>query len=513
MPRSALRVSMLGLAIDNASKVPLKRQLYDQLRTLILTRRLATGSRVPATRTLAQDLRCSRNTLNRVFERLLAEGYLEARPGSGTYVAEILPESYLQPLHNAIPVLASVPARQTLSERGRQLAALGRTDRQQHIAFAPALPDVLQFPFDVWHDLYDACWRNPLQSMASHFDEAGYRPLREAVAAYLKASRFVDCDADQVIITTGSQHGIDLAARLLLDPGDEVWVEDPGYPGVRGPLTAAGARLIPVPVDRFGLNVQAGVARAPGARMAMVTPSHQYPLGMVMPMQRRFELLEHAARSQMWIVEDDYDSEFRYSSNPVPALQGLDRGERVIYVGTLSKIMFPALRLGYMVIPKRLVPEFLRARGTLDVQPGIVLQPVLAKFIAEGHLSAHVRRMRGIYQRRQSALLEALRQCFGDDLQLQGQEAGLHLVVQMGGELARRLTDVQASRLAGAHGILAKPLSAYCLDAKCTPSLLLGYGCVDEPRIVQAVRRLHTALTTGAAQQNREDVRGLALTD
>jgi GntR family transcriptional regulator/MocR family aminotransferase len=314
---------LLALALDRSLPAPLQRQLYAQIREAVLAGRLSAGSRLPSTRTLGQDLGCSRNTVIGAFDQLLAEGYLESRGGSGTYVTRVLPEALLSRRPRGPGGARPSPgptARSpgpALSPGGGRLAAMGRVRSLETGAFAPGMPDLSLFPFAVWARLLGRAWRRPALDLTAGGDPAGYPPLRAAIARYLAAVRDVVCSADEVLVTGGAQPALDLVARLLLAPGDEVWIEEPGYPGLRGPLAAAGARLVPVPLDEEGLSVAAGRARAPKARLAVVAPSHQYPLGTTMSLARRLDLLEWAREANAWIVEDDYDSEYRYAGRPL----------------------------------------------------------------------------------------------------------------------------------------------------------------------------------------------------
>ncbi|SMF78252.1 transcriptional regulator, GntR family [Tistlia consotensis] len=496
-------VPLLSLSLDESAAEPLFRQLYGQLREAILSGRLPGGQRLPSSRLLAGELACSRNTVVGAFEQLLAEGYLEGRRGSGTYVSSVLPDELLTARGLPAPVPETAPAPQ-LGRRGRRLAALtrpGERTRGGGTAFVPGLPDLAAFPFDVWGRLLGRFWRHPPERLARHGDTAGYLPLRRAVADYLGAVRALRVEPEQVFVTSGAQHAVDLAARLLLDPGDRVWLEDPGYVGLRGPLVAAGAEPVPLPVDGEGLSVAAGRA-ADGAagcsgRLAIVSPSHQYPLGVVMSLARRLELLAWAREAGAWIIEDDYDSEFRYGGRPLAALQGLDAGGgRVVYLGSFSKVLFPSLRLGYLVVPPALVEPFRTARAALDDHPALTVQPALAAFIAEGHFAAHVRRMRALYQARQQALLAAAERHLDGLLLLRPDEAGMHLVAELAPDLAARITDREASERACAAGLIAPPLSAYRFGeaGPLRQGLLLGYAAVPEERMGEAVARLARAL-------------------
>jgi GntR family transcriptional regulator/MocR family aminotransferase len=482
-------VPFIALQLDRRSRVPLQRQLYDEIRTAILSGRLAPGARVPATRVLASDTGTSRNTVSGAFDQLLSEGYLEGKVGSGTYVARMLPEDLLRVTRQPGPS-RPVIARACPSRRGRMLGGIPASLRSREIAteqaFRTGLPAFDEFPRALWARLGARLLRHAPSAVLTYGDPAGYRPLRRAIAEYLRAARGVNCSAEQVIVTAGSQQALDLAARLLLDPGDAAWVEDPGYLGARGALRAAGVRSIPVPVDSGGLSVVEGEKRAPEARLACVTPSHQYPLGMTMPLSRRTSLLAWARRHRAWIVEDDYDSEFRYSGRPLQALQGLDPIGCVIYTGTFSKVLFPSLRLGYMVVPESLVDTFVSARALVDRHPPGLEQAIVAEFLAEGHFARHVRRMRTLYAERQEALVLALGRELGGAIEASPAEAGMNLTAWLRGNAS----DLELSNKAAQVGVVVTPVSAYALGVKPRSGLLLGYAAFTTRQIREGVRKL-----------------------
>ncbi len=503
MAREALSAPLLALALEPEGGQPLHRQLYGQLREAVLRGRLAPGLRLPSSRALARELGCSRNTVLAAFEQLLSEGYLEGRAGSGTYVSPVLPEQLLAaapaPARAAASPAASPVPVPGLSRRGARLAEGRPPARGPLRPFLVGVPDTAFFPFDVWSRLLARCWRHPPAANLRHGAPGGHAGLRRLIADYLRRVRALDCAPEQVLITAGAQQGLDLMLRLLLDPGDRVWLEEPGYAGFDGPLRAAGAEAVPVPLDAEGLSVAAGRARAADARVVAVTPSHQYPLGVTMSLARRLELLAWAREAGAWILEDDYDSEFRYAGRPLAALQGLDGPgfdgrSQVIYLGTFSKILFPALRLGYVVVPPQLVEPLARAR--IDDHPSLVTQPALAAFIEEGHFAAHVRRMRALYAERQQALLHHAGRRLAGALDLAPDPAGLHLVARLGPALAGRLDDrAVAARAAGA-GVTLAALSGY-YRAPPGPQgqgLLFGYAAFDAPAIARAVERLAWAL-------------------
>lgn len=479
------------IRLDRGSAVPIHRQIFEGLRGFILEGRLSPGAQLPSTRTLAAEVGVSRSTVVSAYSQLLAEGYLEGRVGSGTYVSRSLPDDLLRVRTGRRDGYGHGGG--GLSRRGEVLTSTSATVwryRGGVRAFRPGVPAVEEFPFGVWSRLASRRWRNPPRELLAYGDPRGYRPLREAIAEHLGASRAVRCSPDQVVVVSGSQQGLDLAARVLLDPGDAVWVEDPGYDRARAALLGAGARVVPVPVDEEGLKVAAGEARAPDARLACVTPSHQYPSGVTMSLGRRMELLRWAQRSGAWIFEDDYDSEYRYSGRPLEALQGLDGAGRVVYVGTFSKVLLPSLRLGYLVVPPGVAGAFAGARELADRHSPSIEQAVLADFIAEGYFARHLRRMRTLYAKRQAVLVEAAEKELAGLLDVRPAEAGMHLV----GWLAEGADDRKASLRASTQGVEAPSLSVHRIEASPSPGLVLGYAAVGEIEILRGVRRLAAAL-------------------
>jgi len=469
---------LIGLDLDRTCDTPLHRQLESALRAQILSGLLPSGARLPTSRDLARRLHLSRVTVTDVFETLAAEGYLHARVGRGTFVTPL-------PLRNE----HADPRPVRLSRRAEQfmttVPATNHTGPPR--AFRTGTPDPRLFPWKTWARL-SARVCPPPGGNVGYGDAAGHAPLREAIAAYLHAQRGVRCTAEQVLIVSGSQQALDLTARVLLDAGQEVLIEDPGYRGGRNVFLAAGLRLVPTPVDAAGLDVHAGERLAPRARLAYVTPSHQYPLGVVMSAARRVELLEWAARRDAWVLEDDYDSEYRYSGPPLPALQGLDDAGRVVYVGSFSKVLMPALRLGYMVVPRGLIPAFRAAKDTLDRSAPLAASATVAAFIQEGHFARHLRRTRRAYAERHAALLAQAGTLVGT-LSLVGSDAGLHLL----GRLPDGIDDVEVAREAFKAGVDVNPLSAYALKPG-PAGLLLGFAAVTPGEIEVGAQRLRQVL-------------------
>ena len=494
MPRTALKISALSMAqlgIDRGSEASLQRQLFGQIQKAILGGRIRPGSRLPSTRGLARELGISRNTVLSVFEQLRAEGYLQAKRGSGSCVPDVLPEDLL--------LVRPVPARSPVSARAPRIsrrAHFAKTNWKPTIGrgvwapFAPELTAIDQFPTEIWARLSARRWRSVRSKELGYNELAGHGPLREAISSYLFESRGIRCDARHVMIVSGFQQGLDLVCRVLLNPGDSVWIEDPSYNGTRAAFLAAGAKLFPIGVDDEGLNVGKAIQRARHARLAYVTPSHQYPLGMAMSLRRRLELLTWAAKNDAWILEDDYDGEFRYSGAPLMPLRALDQGTGVIYLSTFSRVLIPSLRLGYLVLPPDLVDSFLAVRALSDDCPPLHSQSVAAEFMAEGHFSKHLRRMRSIYAIRRQAMLEGAKRELEGLLELQPDETGLQLL----GWLAPGIGEQDAFRTAAQFGIDVRPLSGCWFKRRPRAGLMLGFAGFTPHQIQTGLKRLGDAL-------------------
>jgi GntR family transcriptional regulator/MocR family aminotransferase len=483
-------------SLDGAGPVYL--QIYRAIRTRILNGSLASGTRLPSTRSVAADLGVARNTALQAYEQLLAEGYVSGRTGAGTFVAGELPDRMMEVTD--VRAAPGVPEDQTafgLSSFARRVqiwdSALKLRSRPLRYDFRYGHPDIACFPFDVWRRLLTRRARSANANSLLYAAPEGTPALRRAIADYVHRSRGVRCHEDQVLIVNGSQQAIDLIARALLDPGDVVVIEEPGYPGARAVFRAAGARLIAARVDTEGLSLDGLPAAANRARLIYVTPSHQFPTGAVMPLARRLALLSWAGATGCYVIEDDYDSEFRYDGRPIEAVQALDRSNLVIYVGTLSKTLFPSLRLGYLIVPPALIRPLQAIKFLADRHTSTLQQDVLTDFIAEGHFERHLRRVRKLNASRRQALIQALRRYLGGLVEIQGSDAGLHMMVWLSGHAGSELPSIVKRAVAADVGIY--PVTPYYVDAPDKAGLILGYASLDGAAIEQGIARLATTLS------------------
>jgi GntR family transcriptional regulator / MocR family aminotransferase len=475
------------IPFDRASGIPFYRQIYEGFRVAILSGQIRPGQRLPSTRALAAELNISRLPVINGFEQLLHEGYIEGKIGAGTYVNESIPDEL------TLPILSREPVKQQLRATDRW----GQEDLATHVsnmpgnagglgAFRVSLPALDHFPLKIWSRLTSRQAKRLTIEHMAYGDPAGYTPLREAIAQYLRAARAVNCEAGQILITSGSQMALQICAMALLNSRDAVCVEEPGYPGAREALKSTGASLAPIAVDDEGIDIHAMAKLGRKVRAVYVTPSHQYPLGSSMTASRRLELLDWARRRHSWIIEDDYDSEYRYASRSIGALQGMDTDSRVIYIGTFSKVLFPALRVGYVVVPQTLLSQFIRLREAMDIFSPTLYQLVLTDFLNEGHFARHLRRMRSLYLSRRNALVESLREHLGKTLIPHNTDAGLHLSAF----LPSGADDLEIVRRAARHGISVGALSDCYAGRRPKSGLILGFGGADETRIAPAVRTL-----------------------
>ena len=482
--KSELRGIVAPINVDRRARKPLHRQIYDSFRERIIRRELRAGELVPSSRSLARELRVSRLPVLNAYVQLLAEGYFESRVGAGTFVANSLPAQHRS--------LGAVAARIDNTSRriSPRAAAMPPYERPVWAGslgpFQIGQPDLHTFPMDIWSKLIARYSRRVQVKGLQYGDPMGLPELRETIAVYLRTARGVHCEAGQIMIVSGSQQALDLTTRVIVNPGAAVWVEEPGYWLVHHVLRAAGSRSVPVPVDAEGLNVAAGIRLNRKARAAFVAPSHQYPLGVTMSATRRLQLLEWAQRAGAWIVEDDYDSEYRYNSKPIASLQGMDHHDRVIYIGTFSKVMFPALRLGYIVIPPDLVERFAAMRQSMDLCPSHIPQAVMLEFIREGHFARHIRRMRPIYAERREVLVTELARVFGEGAVISGDEAGMHLSLL----LPKLRNDQRLAARAAKGSLWLSPLSASYVGKSPRHGFVLGFGNTRANQIPAAVRQL-----------------------
>jgi GntR family transcriptional regulator / MocR family aminotransferase len=486
------------IRIDRNAAVPLHRQIYDAVRMAISEGRLRPGQHIPSSRLLAKELEVSRLPVLNAYAQLLAEGYLTAQIGSGTAVSGQLPDRFT----STAPVLKNGGA--SAREGSRKVAQRTATLPSYRMmpwtrnwgAFGVGQVAADSFPLQTWSNIVARRSKNMSVRSFGYGDQMGYLPLRQSIAAYLRTARSVSCDADQILIASGSQQALEISAQVLVDPGDPVWIEEPGYRFSREVFALAGSRLVAVPVDDQGLNVSAGIKMCRRARVAIVTPSHQFPLGVTMSASRRLQLLQWAQQNGSWIIEDDYDSEYRYESSPISSLQGLDNNERVIYIGTFSKVLFPSLRIGYIVVPRDLLGHFVATRRATDLGSPTLTQEVLAEFIGEGHFERHIRRMRLLYKERRSVLVESLRTSLDAACEVIGAEAGLHLTLTLPG----LESDYDIALRAASQNLWVWPLSTAYSGGAARNGLILGFGSTQTADIPAAVRKLRGVLLNAGSR-------------
>lgn len=473
---------MEALVIDRAIDEPIHRQLYRQIAAMIRDRRLAPGSELPSTRALAEDLNLARNTIVGAYDQLATEGYLASRQGARPVVVDLPVNSTDRGNKPAATAL-----RRPLSRRGESLMQQpfhhGSPGR---FAFHPGMPDSQNFPFGVWGRLLARRATFGADMLFGTYHVTGLPALKEAIAGYLISARGVRCSPEQIVVTTGAQAAFDLLARLLLDPGDTVWLEEPGYYAAKATFTVAGANILPLVVDRDGWQMNQPEV---SPRLIYVTPACQHPLGITMRMDQRLRLFEIAERSNSWIIEDDFDGEYRFQGRPVPAIQSMDYADRVIYVGTFAKLLFPALRLGFMVLPAALCEGIPHALSTTGQFAPLVLQAALADFIDEGHMSRHLKRMRRIYAERRKFFYELCETELADHMTLSPAEAGIQVVAALHESCDDRAVVHCADKL----GVNASPLSKYYWSSSGN-GLVLGYAACNKAESEAGIRRLRQAI-------------------
>ncbi|TXT40670.1 MAG: GntR family transcriptional regulator / MocR family aminotransferase [Comamonadaceae bacterium] len=470
-------------ALTQGGKLPLHRQLYEALRRTILNGKLQAGERLPSSRELMHDLKLSRNTVVAALSQLAVEGYLVSRVGSGTYVNQNVPQ--------ANPKLGRPVSMQPekLSHRGQALSNTFCAVDLEVQPFTPGIADFSAFPVALWQRLQNKHWRMTYPDMLDYSSAGGYGPLRRAITDYLRVFRSVPVDVEQVIVTSGTQESLGLCAQLLADPNDTVWLEDPAYWGAVKAFMATGLRLHGIPVDKQGIAPRPQDNAVP-PKLIYVTPSHQYPTGAVMSLEYRHQLLSLARQHKAWVLEDDYDSEFRFSGPPISSLAGLDTHSQVLYMGSFSKVLYPGLKLGYLVVPKNLAAAFKRAHYDLNRPGQMPVQAALAEFIDMGHFASALRRARQSYGQRRQCLLNALQPCLGHQARITGAEQGLHLCMRLSDHIDDKALALQLRQT----GLMVRPLSSYCLSRRDLRGLVIGYGYAPLAEIEHFGPRLAEAL-------------------
>lgn len=505
MARPLRKAAPLGLVLDATSQTPLHRQIGEQVRRAILERRLAPGQRLPSSRLMASELEVARGTVLLAMDQLIAEGYVVAQAASGLSVANDLPDEMLTAPRGQ-------PARQPARDDG-DTSALSRRARmalreampgfgfeEAPLAFPTGQPDREAFPFALWARLLEREWRQPSWTVAGALHPFGHAGLRAAIADYLGAARGFTCTPDAIVITTGVRQSLSLLAWLALDPGEAAWIEEPGFVGTREALALAGVRAAPVSIDEQGFAVERAMAVEAEAKLAVVAPAHHFPLGTVLGLQRRLELLSWAERREGWIAEDDYDGEYRYAGRPLAPLRALDRSGRVAFLASFSKLLFPALRLSYVVLPEALVAAAEKRMTAEPTRPSLLGQGALARFIADGHFATHLRRTRLLYANRQEALLSGLERHLARWLECERDPGGMHLIARPVTAVAPAFDD-RAICVAAAHaGIALSPLSACYAGRRRRHGLILGYAGTPERAIDRACATLARVLRSATGR-------------
>jgi len=481
MPKISHDISIAGLTIDRKSKVSLTKQLYEGIRSAIINKQIRPGQRLPSSRTLAEDIGLSRNIVLLAYEQLTLEGYLTGSVGKGSFVSEDTYDSFAgRAIQQSKPLSLPDPETEVQLPKLDQVSAVyvkRETSKAIVKPFQNPVPALDHFPFQSWSKCAGKIFRSMEFLQLSYDDAQGCYPLREAIAAHLRINRALNCEPEQIIITNGTQQALNLIASLLMQKGEQFWIEDPGYINAKLAFIQAGGIPCYIPVDANGIDLDHACTHYPKAKLAFLTPSHQFPLGGTFSIAKRMQLLEWASKNKMWIVEDDYDSEFRYSAKPVPSLQGMDHYQRVIYTGTFSKVLFPGLRIGYLVLPNpHLTKAFKQAKAFADRQNAITDQLILNEFIKEGYYATHLRKMRVLYKKRQDHLLELIRKHGGDLLRAEKQGSGMHIIAY----LQENQDDQQIAAILDQAGIITTALSVYSSKFKYPPGLLLGYTAFTE---------------------------------
>ena len=474
----------LSRSLTSKSRESIRERLYALLKSAIIDGRLAPSAKLPSSRELATNLKIARNTATYAYEQLHAEGYIITQHGAGSFVAEIDPQQ-------------RAPFAKTRASRKKQIRSVASTELDFADLSYPRLrplvsgsPDLDLFPREDWIRIYNRFIRRSSYSMLHYGHDIGYKPLRDAIAAHLATYRGINCDSDQILILCGSQQGIDLCSRTLCYPGDTVIIENPTYSGVRRALKHRGIKAIPIDIDKDGLIVSEAITSAPNARLAITTPSHQFPIGARLSAARRFELIRWANETDSWILEDDYDSEYRYAGQPIQAMQGIDTTGRVLYLCTFSKSLFPDVRIGYIVLPPHLVAPFAEARAINAGAPPVTFQATLATFMEEGRFHKHLRKTRKVYQARRDHLVEKIEKYCGNAIEIGPKDGGMHLTVFV----KTGQSDQAISERARELGFEFPPLSRYASKPLKRGGFVLGFASYSEQQIEDAIRGLAQAI-------------------
>jgi GntR family transcriptional regulator/MocR family aminotransferase len=486
------QILLTFLHVRKNNKETIHDQLYEQLKQAIFEGMLLPGDRMPSSRELGRELGVSRNSVLQVFERLLIEGFFEAQTGSGTFISSNVSQFFRNrklPTSNAETRSESLKPNETFGLnqvfRGQESAA------EPVLPFQQSVPLISQFPFGIWARISAAVNRSMPGLHLGYDDAQGYFPLRKAIAGHLRISRSIKCDPDHILIVNGTRQALHLAVEILVNPGDLCWMEDPGYPGATSAMQRFGAQICPVPIKNDGMDLEYAMRHYPQARLAYVTPSHQFPMGTTMPLSDRIDLLNWSRDHQMWIIEDDYDSEFRYNSRPIPALQGIAGYGNVIYSGTFSKVLLPALRLGYMVFPDTaMARRFTAGKSVIDGQNNIITQAIVAEFIRQGHFSRHIRRMRLQYKKKQDDLVGLLLLHLKGKLTPVPVEAGMHLIAWLPADMDAGFIAGEAKK----QGVVVHAINQFCLKADHLNGLILGFAGFTFKEMENAVLTLKNVL-------------------
>jgi len=493
MSKQIEELPLVSIQLDFTSETPLYKQLYSLIREGILSGRFKGGQKLPGTRTFSTELKVSRNTVVQAFEQLIIEGYISGKIGAGTYITNEIPDKFLS--KKKTQTVAKIKFKKPslfLDKKIGPVDLIYRNITEDKITpFQNGLPSLEDFPFKSWLKIINKNGTYLPHLQFGYKNSTGYEPLKEAIAAYLQTYRAVNCTSAQIIIINGSQQGLDIICRVLLKENDKVLLEDPCYFGMKASVLSAKGKIYPTPVDDEGINIDYAAKNYPSPDFIFTTPSHQFPYGSTMSISRRLKLLEYANKNDAWIIEDDYDSEFRFAGSPLPSLQGMDKFGRVIYIGTFSKVLFPGLRLGYLVLPSvEMVNPFAVLKSITDRQSPIFEQIVLTKFIEEGHFTKHIRKMRMLYKERKEFLIEELKRELGNLLKVKESDAGMHIV----GLLPERFNDKKVSDLAKEKDLIVYPLSEYVLKFKRGPGLVMGYTAFNKNKLKEGVQILKKVL-------------------